>query len=160
MRSEQLGTLTVGGVSKEELRARLAAASVSLNEYAESLFASPEFGVSEQPRHLGLVAVSLHDLGLTAGGSLPVIFERAASLGYGLCPLEAAPHLRLAPVRQTAGSYLTVASARPRPTDPDFPAGFYLRRLEDGLWLRGYRTDGDWIWPPDFSRFVFSIPNG
>lgn len=160
MKSDQLGALTVGGVSKRELRARLAAASVSLNEYAESLFESPEFGVSEQPRDLGLVVVSLDELGLTAGGPLPVIFERAGSLGYALCPLEVAPHLRLALVGQTEGPYLTIASARPRPTDPDFPAGFYLRRLEDGLWLRGYRTDDDWIWPPDFSRFVFSIPNG
>ncbi len=152
--------VTIGGVSKTELRTRLTAASVSLNEYAELLFEAPDFSVSEAPHRLGLVMVSLDDLGLADGGSLPEIFGRAASLGYALCPLEVAPQLRLQLVDQAAGPYLTVASPRLRPTDPDFPAGFYLRRLDDGLWLRGYRTDDDWIFPPDFTEFVFCLPAG
>ena len=150
--------LTIGGVSKADLRRRLGAASVSLNAYAEVLFDAQEFTVSEGPQRLRLVTLSLDDLDLPTGASLPVIFERAEILGYALCPLEVAPHLRLRFLDQPPGPYLTVASPRLRPGDMDFPAGFYLRRLDDGLWLRGYRTDDEWFWPPDFSRFVFTAP--
>lgn len=150
--------LAIGGVSKEALRRRLTAASVSMNRYADVLFDAPEFTVSDNEHRIRLVTVSLDDLGLYAGGSLTAIFERAESHGYALCPLEVAPHLRLQHLDQSHGPYLTIASARPRTGDMGFPAGFYLRRLEDGTWLRGYRTDNDWIFPPDFCRFVFSVP--
>jgi hypothetical protein len=158
MEGESPTLVSIGGVSKEELRHRLAEASVSLNPYAELLFDASEFTVSDRVRPIDLVSVSLEDLGLDAGGTLPAIFERADGLGYELCPLEVAPHLRLHFLDQSAGPYLTVASPRPRPHDMDFPAGFYLRRLDDGLWLRGYRTDDDWVFPPAFTRFVFSLP--
>lgn len=158
MAPESRTELTIGGVPKEDLRVRLAAGSVSLNVYAEVLFDAPEFTVVDHEERIVLVTASLADLGLPSGGSLPAIFDRAESLGYAPCPLEVAPHLRLRLVDQSPGPYLTVASPRPRPDDMDFPAGFYLRHLEDGLWLRGYRTDDDWIWPPDFSEFVFRLP--
>ena len=119
---------------------------------------APEFTVSEHRQSIDVIVVSMGDLGLASGGTLLDIFERAESRGYGLCPLEVASHLRLRLLDQPPGPYLTVASPRPRPGDMDFPAGFYLRRLDDGLWLRGYRTDDDWIWPPHFSQFVFALP--
>jgi hypothetical protein len=157
MADEPHSELTIGGVEKEELRRRLASASVSLNAYAEQLFEAPEFTVSAYPRQIALITVSLSDLGLHSGGTLPDIFERASTHGYDLCPLEVAPHLRLEFLDQSPGPYLTIASPRPRPHDMDFPAGFYVRRLDDGLWLRGYRTDDDWVFPPDFTRFVFGV---
>jgi hypothetical protein len=150
--------LNIGGISKQGLRHLLTEASVAMNAYAELLFDAPEFTLSNERYAIELTTVSLAELGLHSGASLPGIFDRAQSLGYRLCPLEVAPHLRLQLLDQPPGPYLTVASLRPRPDDMDFPAGFYLRRLDDGAWLRGYRTDDDWIWPPDFSRFVFSIP--
>ena len=153
-------SLIIGGVSKDELRQRLASASVSLNAYAEQLFEAPEFTVSTERLQIRLVTVSLADLGFQTGGTLPAIFERAESVGYDLCPPEVAAHLRLQFPDQSAGPYLTVASPRLRPDHIDFPAGFYLRRREDGLWLRGYRTDDDWMWPPTFSSFVFSLRGG
>jgi hypothetical protein len=157
MRDEPDSDLVVGGVSKPDLRRRLVAASVSLNAYAEQLFDIPEFTVAVAALPISVITLSLTELGLDSGGTLPYIFEHARSRGYDLCPLEVAPHLRLAFLDQSPGPYLTVASPRPRPDDMDFPAGFYLRRLEDGLWLRGYRTDDDWVFPPDFTRFVFSV---
>ncbi len=157
MRDELHPDLVVGGVWKPDLRRRLEAASVSLNVYAEQLFDAPEFTVADEPRPIVVIAVSLPELGLESGAPLPVIFEHADMHGYDLCPLEVAPHLRLAFLDQSPGPYLTVASPRPRPRDMDFPAGFYLRRLDDGLWLRGYRTDDDWVFSPDFTRFVFSV---
>lgn len=158
MDPEPTTLLNIGGTSKQDLRHLLAEASVAMNAYAELLFDAPEFTVSDERHPIELTMVSLDELGLGSGASLPGIFDRAQTLGYRLCPLEAAPHLRLQLLDQPPGPYLTVASPRLRPDDMDFPAGFYLRRLDDGLWLRGYRTDDDWIWPPDFSQFVFSIP--
>ncbi len=64
---------------------------------------------------------------------------RAASVRLEPCALEAGPHLRLNYLDQPEGPYLTVASVLLR-TDESLPNGFYLRRLADGLWLRGYAS--------------------
>lgn len=154
---EIIAELVIGGVSKASLRDRLTQEGVSLNAYAEQLFESPEFTTSPLPQRLRLASVSLRQLGLPSGGTLPAVFERAVESGYEVCPTEVGPHLRFHHLDQPLGPYLTVASRRLRPDDADFPAGFYLRRLEDGLWLRGYRADDNWVFPPDFTRFVFAI---
>jgi hypothetical protein len=65
-----------------------------------------------------------------------------------------APHLRLRYLDQPEGPYLTVASAKLRAEDA-FPNGLYLRRLEDGLWLRGYNAGPENTYAPDFTDFVF-----
>jgi hypothetical protein len=82
---------------------------------------------------------------------------KAATLGLGPCPLEVAPHLRLSYLDQLEGPYLTVASLKLRP-GAETPNGFYLRRLDDGLWLRGYESGPENVYPPDFSEFVFVQP--
>ena len=84
-----------------------------------------------------------------------------------LCPLELGPHLRLQFTDQPEGSLgqpvsqncappgsLTVASA-PLAQDDETPKGFYLRRIEGVLWLRGYRSWPGHIWSPQ-DMFVFS----
>ena len=40
--------------------------------------------------------------------------------------------------------------------DDSYPNGFYLRHLNDGLWLRGYRATPDHLWPCD-AAFVFQL---
>jgi len=47
-----------------------------------------------------------------------------------------------------------VASA-PLAQDDETPKGFYLRRIEGVLWLRGYRSWPGHIWSPQ-DMFVFS----
>ena len=37
---------------------------------------------------------------------------------------------------------------------PGFTQGFYLRRREDGFWLRGYKASLDYLWDPT-DRFIF-----
>lgn len=41
--------------------------------------------------------------------------------------------------------------------DDDFPKGFYLRRINDALWLRGYRADHLHVWNP-YDHFIFVRP--
>jgi hypothetical protein len=59
------------------------------------------------------------------------------------------------PVRQhqaPSGS-ITIATER-LDDDDDVPKGFYLRRIEGVLWLRGYRSGGEHIWGAG-DRFLF-----
>ena len=38
--------------------------------------------------------------------------------------------------------------------DDDFPKGFYLRKIDGMLWLRGYLADQLHVWNPD-NHFIF-----
>lgn len=145
--------LEIGGVAKEALLARLAAAGVELNDYARALFADEAFTTAAERRTVRVVARSLDDLGLRAGGTFAAILAAADAQDLAPCPLEVAPHLRLAWLEQPVGPYLTVASRPLR--DDDAPNGFYLRHRDDGLWLRGYRADDDYVYPPAFTDFAF-----
>ena len=150
--------LTIGGNSTEVLLERLAAASVSLNDYARTLFADERFTTEAEPRTLHVVARALPDLGLAEGGTFGEILAAASARGLAPCPLEVAPHLRLAWTEQPVGPYLTVASL-PLDDAADAPNGLYLRHLDDGLWLRGYRADDDYVYAPEFTEFVFVDPS-
>lgn len=146
--------LTIGGVTKRQLLDRLRDASVSLNDYAHELFDDPGFQTAPHSLNVEVVAVSLADLGLTAGGTFDQIIERSEAHGLKACPLEVAPHLRLTYLDQPIGPYLTVASRELHP-ETEQPNGFYLRHLDDGLWLRGYESGPENIYAPGFSDFVF-----
>jgi hypothetical protein len=86
-----------------------------------------------------------------------------------LCPLELGPHPRLQFLDQPEGHLghpsskhraphgsITVAS-RPLTEDYETPKGFYLRRIDGVLWLRGYCSAPDDIWNPE-DRLVFCRP--
>ncbi len=157
MQFRDITHVRVGGATKSDLLARLERRSISLNGYAEILFAASEFTTSDEVRNLRIVFVSLPELGLHDGGTYDEIVERASDLGLQQCPLEVAPHLRLHYVDQPEGPYLTVASQKLRPED-SFPNGLYLRRLDGSLWLRGYNSGPENLYAPDFSRFAFICP--
>ena len=148
--------IRVGGRTKPELLAELLHHNVMLNEYARELFADPMFTAAQTPRTVRVRQVSLPDLGLSAGGTFDEIVAAAACCDLQLCPLEVAPYLRLAYLDQPVGPYLTVASPQPRP-GTESPNGFYLRHLDDGLWLRGYEAGPENVYAPDFSDFVFEV---
>lgn len=69
------------------------------------------------------------------------------------CPLVVAPYLRLQEIDLAKGEYLTVVSS-PLSNDKAYPRGLYLRDLDDGFWLRGFRCSEDCIFPPS-KKFVF-----
>lgn len=155
----------VGGLSHEELLARLGDAGVLLNAHAETLLAAAAVDAASDAETLVIVERSVRELGLPEGGTLPEVYERAVALGLRLCPPATAAYLRLAlrdqvsapdsvlsAGRAPSGS-LTVAAPRFR-DDPDFPAGLYLRVIDDRAWLRGYRCDDQHEWSPD-DRFAF-----
>ena len=161
--------VVVGGMSKCELLVKLQGAKIELNEAGHALFAHEMFQTSSTLSTFETVEVTVTQLGFAAGATITEIHERAAELGLSPCPLELGPYLRLDYVDQpqakagTPPSHyrappgsLTVASL-PIAADDDTPKGFYLRRIEGVLWLRGYRSWPGHLWSPE-DNFVFCLP--
>jgi hypothetical protein len=151
----------IGGVSKEDLLLRLQRAGVRLNDAASALFSDTRFTTSAASSVLEVVELGLADLGFPDGARFAAILERAQSHGLIPCPLELGPHLRLQYTDQPEGSLgypptqfrappgsVTVASL---PLDDlhETPKGFYLRRINGELWLRGFRSDAGHVYAPE-----------
>lgn len=152
--------VTVGGVTKEELLERLHANSVALNEYAEMLFACDGFTTAKVSYDVRTLELAVEELEFPSGASLAAILARAQAMGLDYCPLELGPRLRLVYIDQPESTVdepkphqappgsITVVS-QPISDDEDFPRGFYLRRADGVLWLRGYCSPGDHIFAPE-----------
>lgn len=155
----------VGGLTKPQLIDKMQQENILLNELGKKLFAADIFTTSIDPYELKTVELSVHDLGLPEGGTITEIYRRADQLGLDLCPLELCPFLRLGYLDQPEGFLdsqqqnqapnrsVTVAS-KILTEDDNFPKGFYLRRINGVLWLRGYVCDDQHVWNPS-DRFIF-----
>lgn len=156
----------VGGVPKEELLSRLQEANVQLNEAAQALFADARFTTSSVSSFVETVQIPVAALGFPEGATFAKVLERAASNGLIPCTVELGPHLRLQFTDQPEGflgqpasqhcappGSVTLAS-EPLAEDDETPKGFYLRRIEGDLWLRGYRSWSGHNWSPQ-DVFVF-----
>lgn len=159
-------TVEVGGLTKSQLIQKFQQESILMNESAERLFADDKFTASDTKCNLQTVELTVRDLGFPDGSTMGEIFTKAKELGLKLCPLELGPYLRLAYLDQPEGSLgnhlrrhqapfgsITIASEI-LTEDHDFPKGFYLRRIDGVLWLRGYRADNLHVWNPD-DHFIF-----
>ena len=144
--------ITVGTLTKSELHAGFRKHSIQLNSQGETLFAELVETVKVSAC-LETVELTVSQLGFSNGARSAELFARAIELGLSLCPLELAPFLRLQHLDQPEGHWIIVASA-PLSARNDLPTGFYLRRLGDGLWLRGYTADPEHVWEPE-DHFVF-----
>ncbi|WP_145318535.1 helicase [Paenibacillus xylanexedens] len=156
----------VGGLTKPQLIQKLDQHSILLNKYGEQLLYDDRFIVSSTKQSLQTVELTVRQLGFSDGASTFQLFRRANDLGLECCPVELGPYLRMQYLDQPeicstnisegnkapSGS-ITIASAA-LTEDIDFPKGFYLRRINDKLWLRGYLADDLHIWSPH-DRFIF-----
>lgn len=159
-------TVKVGGLTKPQLTEKLRQNSILLNEYGKQLLLDDRVTTSETTYNLQTVELTVKDLGFSEGATFPQIFEQASTLGLALCPVELGPHLRLAYLDQPEGDTENPPRQRQAPSgsitiasqivsdDDEFPKGFYLRKIDGKLWLRGYLADDLHIWNPD-DRFVF-----
>lgn len=161
-----LRSVAVGGAMKPELLSLLEAAGVKLNAMAMRLFDDARFDTAPSKAILRTCEISLNSLGFSSGATIDAIHARAAEHGLVPGPLELGPHMRLQLLDQPEGRIdnaearhqapngsVTVASI-PVSDDEDFPCGFYLRRIEGALWLRGYQSWSGHLWNPE-DRFVF-----
>ena len=162
--------LRVGGMSKGELLKELSDNGIQLNEIGRSLFADDRFLTSAASSVMETVQTSVAGLGFTQGATFAEIEARAAKLGLSLCALEVAPYFRLQLLDQPEGRLghpssrhrappgsITVAS-RPLSEEDETPWGFYLRRIDGVLWLRGYRSWPGHVWSPE-DAFLFTREN-
>ena len=159
-------TVHVGGLTKSELIRELKRNSIAMNAHAERLFADDRFTTAGTRYSVTTVELSVRNLGFPRGATSAEIYQRAGELGLGLCPLALGPHLRLQyldqpeghrgkPTRQHQAPFGSITVASEKLTeDDDFPKGFYLRRIEGVLWLRGYSSGPEHVWEPD-DHFLF-----
>ena len=164
-------TVQIGGQTKAALLERLAQCGIEMNESARVLFASDKFVTSDAPTHLRTVELSVRNLRFPQGATLSDLYASAAHLGLRLCPVELGPHLRLQYLDQPEGFLgqpvwqnrappgAIIIASEILSTDDAFPKGFYLRRINGTLWLRGYRCDREHISDPE-DRYVFAEPRG
>lgn len=159
-------TVEVGGLTKSQLIQKLQQSSILMNEYGERLLADDKFSTSDTKYSLQTVELTVRDLGFPDGANTTQVFKRASDLGLELCPLELGAYLRLEYLDQPEGNSgnplqrhqapsgsITIASEIITEED-DFPKGFYLRRINGVLWLRGYHADHLHVWNQD-DHFIF-----
>ena len=158
----------VRGLTKPQLIQNLKQNSILLNKFAEQLFADDQFIVSDNICSVSTVELKVRNLGYSEGATISQIYKKAKQLGLELCPLEIGPYLRIEYLDQPEGNSnthqqhkapygsITVAS-KILDEDHNFPKGFYLRRIDGVLWLRGYVCDDTHIWEPD-DHFIFVKP--
>jgi hypothetical protein len=161
------GAVRVGGMDKRELLQALCDHKVQLNQAAEVLFEDRRFTLLSQSKGIEIAFLSVVDLGFREGATYEQLTARALESGLVECPLELGPHLRVQFLSQPEGSVgyattqhrappgsITVASS-PLDDCDQTPKGFYLRRIDGVLWLRGYWSWPGHIWSPE-DVLVFS----
>jgi hypothetical protein len=167
MRNTSLpNTVRVGGTDKQALIQDLHEHNIQLNQAAKTLFQDHRFTTRAQPKLIEIVFLSVKELGFV-GATYQQLITRAFELGLVECPLELGPHLRLQLLEQPEGSAgftatqhrappgsITIASS-PLDDSDETPKGFYLRRIDGVLWLRGYCSWPGHLWSPE-DVFVFS----
>jgi hypothetical protein len=159
----------IGAMDKRELLRTLRERGVQFNRSAEVLFEDPRFTTLSERKTIEIAAVCVGALGFEGGATYEQLTARALQSGLLECPLELGPRLRLPflhqpesppgfPVTRKLGSAppnsVTVASI-PLDDRDETPKGFYLRKVDGVLWLRGYRSWPGHVWSPD-DTFVFS----
>jgi hypothetical protein len=160
--------LAYGGMNPTQLLEELKANHIQLNASAITLFEHPNFVTSTHQSQFWVVQVSVADLGFANGATTQEIYAQAKLHGLELCPIEFAVFYRMQYLEQPEGSIgfaptqhcappgsVTVA-AEAISADDTVPKGFYLRRIEGVLWLRGYHCDATHVWSPQ-DVFAFDV---
>lgn len=158
-------TFTVGGISFADLKSQLKQNNVGFNPSAEKLFSDDRLIISPKAHPVTVKILTVADLNLNVPATLPNIFQAAQQQGLQLCSLETAIALRLFWLDQPESSDsemhrhkapdFSVTVASPVISEsPEQPKGFYLRNVNQQLWLRGYICDDTFIWNQN-DKFAF-----
>lgn len=92
----QLPEIKIGGKTGKELKEMLISGGFKVSEPAKYLLESEDFPTLADEQELNLVKVKGTALGLTGYPNVEQVFKKAEEKGYGLCPAEAGPYLRIA----------------------------------------------------------------
>lgn len=84
-------------------------AGCKINDWASDIISKPAFSASTKEVEVDLVVRSTADLGFPKGACRKDIYARAQELGFGLCPAEVGPQLRLQYSDQPKRDWLLIA---------------------------------------------------
>lgn len=149
----------LGGESKDELLKNFKINNIGINELGLQIFNHKDFIPLPTREKFQSVEISVVNLGFLDGAITKEVYQKAEDFGLKLCPTELGPYMRLQyidrnqPIDPPKGNWQNIAMKK-LSDEPDFPNAFYLRRREDGFWLRGYRASPEYIWDPA-DRFIF-----
>ena len=147
-------TLTMGGISKDELITRLSD-GFHVSDWAKDIMSKPQFATLSEPTEVHLARVKVKDLGFTEAPTTTELFTRIKEIG-DLCPAEVGPHLRLNLTDQPKGDWFGVAMEPITDSDGD-PNIFLLGRNDDGnRCLDATYADPGRQWPLD-GEVVFCL---
>ncbi len=154
-------SLTIGGLTTEELEKKLEREHINITEYARSMlrnkteFIEPVNSRSGTRETLDLVRLRVSDMGFPHGATTKELFDRARALGLELCPPETGPLYRLAHSEQPLGDWYFVGMD-PITDSGGGPGGFSVERRGDGSWLNDYWAGPDNQWRP-WHSFLFRL---
>lgn len=153
----------IGGQSKDELLQNLKDSNIGINELGLLILNHKNFTTSSTREKMLTVEVSVGHLGFSNGATTQAIYQKAEEFDFQLCPSELGPHMRLQyidlnqQIDPPKGHWQNIAMKKLSDV-LDFPNGFYLRRREDGFWLRSYCAGSDYKWNSS-DRFIFVYQN-
>lgn len=128
-------SLTIGGVSRDELAKKLADGGHRVSDYAKAIMEKPAFKIVRNKTTVNLVRVTVRELGFTSGPTFAEICERAKQHDLELCPAECGPHLRLSYTDQPMDEWNWIAM-EPIAGSGGSPSLFGVGRGSGGSWLR------------------------
>jgi len=149
----QLGT---GLRTLEDLQSAFQDNGCRITDFTKSIIERSEFTVASKLTIIDLAVVSGADLGFTDSVPRVDIYARAQERGYGLCPPEVGPQLRLQYLDQPEGEHLLVGMEPIASSDCDHHV-LNIEHDSNGLWLS---CPGDYPhtrWFPG-ERWVFVRP--
>jgi len=161
-------TIEIGGLTKSQLLQKLQQNSILINRFGERLFVDDKFKTSDVVYSVKTVELKIRNLGFPKGATLSELYRKANQVGLKLCPLELGSYLRLKfldqpegfvgkPIWKDRSPYGTVkVASEVLYEDDDFPKGFYLRKIDGVLWLRGYISYDLHVLDPD-DHIVFCL---
>ena len=134
-------TITIGGVSKNELLQQLAEKKFYISDWAKDIMSKPEFTTLPEKKTINLARIKVRDLGFSTQPTTVELWARIKQVG-SLCPAEVGPHLRLELADQVKGDYFWLAMNTITVSDG------YPRVFEVGHGGRGGRwLDGGYAFP-------------
>ena len=147
------GIIRIGGTAKTGLQRRLKSEGFHISASALDIMGKDAFRINPQ-QEVSLVRPALADLGFKNLATFKEIISRAREFGYGLCPAEVGPYLRLLETDQPLGNRYWVAM-EPIVGSDGHRHVFYVGRSGSGKrWLNTYCVYDGSRWLTD-SRFVF-----
>ncbi|OGL73198.1 hypothetical protein A3D73_00270 [Candidatus Uhrbacteria bacterium RIFCSPHIGHO2_02_FULL_60_44] len=140
--------IEIGGRTVKQLEQEIADAGMQISDYAKSMLASKEFKTNKIKETVGLIRLTVADLGFKGNATTDQIYKRAEELGLELCPAEVGPQYRLQNTNQPMDEWVYVGMKQIAGPGGD-PGVFRVARSAGGTWLNGYWADPTFGWRPD-----------